>query len=155
MSRMNELLPRTAPLLVVSLPLLIGLLDFALYKIGGNEATISKVLLNNALNRPLVALSTAYSVGVLLGHLFFPVYGEDMPPGYEVIARMLVALSPTFYALVIIGAGGAAAGAHYHALLRGGQPLLAAYMIAAATVGGVAGKFVLPQHLPPIQAEGI
>jgi hypothetical protein len=146
---MGDALPRIAPLFVVSLPLLIGLLDYLLYRVGGNEATISKVLLNTAGTRPLVAISTAYSVGVLMGHLFFPAFGEEEPPGFEVIARMIVALAPTFYAMVIIGGGGAAQFAHSHALIRGGQWLLAVYLLLAAAAGGLVGKFVLPQHLPP------
>ena len=147
---MEEALPRFTPLLIVSLPLLIGLIDVLLYTFGGNEATISKVMLNTAGNRPLVAMSTAYSFGVLFGHLFFPAYSNELPPTHEVIARMLVVLSPTFYAMVIIACGNGTARAHELALLRGGQIALAGYLIATAVAGGVVGKYALPQHLPPV-----
>jgi len=140
------------PLVIVSIPLLLGAVDLALYHFGGNEATISKVFLDISAARRLVALSTAYSFGVLLGHLFFPTFAAAAPPTYEVIARMVVVLSPTVYALIIIGAGNGLAASHERAIGQGGQLALAGYMLAAIIAGGVVGKYVLSQHLivPPV-----
>lgn len=135
------------PLLIVALPLTMGMIDVALFKIGGNDATISKVMLDASVRQPLVALSTAYSFAVLMGHFFFPTWADAAPPAHEVIARMVVVLSPTIYALIIIGADNGAAAAHKRALEFGGQLPLAGYMMLAMIVGGLAGKFILPQHV--------
>jgi hypothetical protein len=146
-------LHRLTPLVIVALPLLIGLLDVVLYYLGGNDATISKVMLNNANASPLVALSTGYGAGVLIGHFFFPAFAAEPPPPYQMIARMSVVLSPVMYALIIIGAGDAATKAHTHPLLTDRQGMLAALVVLLFTLGGVAGKFALPQHLTPAAAE--
>lgn len=142
---------QATPLVIVGIPLILGMLDVALYYFGGNEATISKVMLNISGTRKLVALCTAWSLGVLMGHLFFPTFTERSPPAYEVVARMWLVLSPTVYALIIIGAGNGVAAAHSHALAHGGQLALAGYAVAAAVAGGVAGKLMLPQHLDPVE----
>lgn len=137
------------PLIIVAMPLALGLLDIGLYRLGGNEATISKVMLDASVRQPLVALSTAYSFGVLMGHFFFPTHADCAPPTYEVIARMVVVLSPTVYAMIIIGANDMATIAHKQALEQGGQTSLALYTTAAFIVGGFFGRLVLPQHILP------
>lgn len=139
--------PRLTACIIVAIPIGLGLLDVGLYWLGGNDSTISAVMLAIRAGRVLVALSTAYSFGVLLGHLFFPEFTTSFPAPYEVIARMVFVLSPTFYALIIIGAGNGTLEAHRHALESHGQLLLAVYMTGAAIVGGLLGKFALPQHL--------
>jgi hypothetical protein len=142
-------LSKLTPMLIVSLPLLVGLIDVLLYHFGGNEATISKVMLNHTSRQPLVALSTVYSVGVLVGHLFLPAFSNQTAPTHEIIARMVVVLSPTFYALIIVGIGNGTAYANNNALLAAGQWVFAGYILAAFVAGGVVGKIVLPQHLSP------
>lgn len=132
---------------IVAIPLGLGLLDVALYATGGNDATISKVMLSVRSSRPLVALSTAYSFGVLLGHFFFPTFVEDASTIGDVLGRMLVVLSPTGYALFVIGLGNGTLQAHKVALETGGQIAFASYMTGLFVLGGIAGKYVLPQHL--------
>lgn len=140
------------PVIIVALPLLIGLIDLALFYTGGNEATISAIMLDIRTSRPLVALSTSYSAGVLFGHLFFPEFTDKSPPPHEVIARMVVILSPTIYALILIGHANGSLEAHRRALEAGGQLLFAVYMNLALIAGGLAGKFGLPQHVVPMGA---
>lgn len=140
------------PFIIVAIPLGLGMIDVYLYYVGGNEATISAVMLEIRASRPLVALALAWSIGVFLGHLFFPVFTAQGPPTSEVIARMFVVLSPTIYALIIIGAGNGTNEAHTRALETGGQLPLAGYMSIALHLGGLAGKFGLPQHLSPLVA---
>ena len=147
------------PLLIVSMPLMIGLLDLLLYKLGGNDATISWVMLVTASRDPFVALSTAYSFAVLMGHCFFPKIGEVPPAAYVVVARMLVVLSPTLYLMVIIAFGGGQGTDEARGLLqRGGSWAFAGWMLLAAIAGGIAGHVGLPQHVgtlplpaPPLQ----
>lgn len=141
--------PRVTALVVVAIPLGLGLLDVCLYYLGGNESTISYVMLSARAARPLVGLSTVYSFAVLVRHLFFPVYAAESPPPYEVVARMWFVLSPTVYALIIVGNGNGTLAAHQHALEAGGLNWYAVYTLAAAVVGWWAGQF-LPQHLLPL-----
>lgn len=143
--RMRDL----TPLVIVGIPLLLAMIDVCLYYWGGNEATISKVLLDLNHTRPLVGLSTVYSFGVLIGHLFFPTFADQSPPPYEVIARMFVILSPTVYTMIIIYFGNGSVEAHKKALESGGQLVTAAYMIAVGIGGGFIGKYGLPQHVLP------
>lgn len=142
-------LTRLTPLLIVAIPLILGLIDVCLYYFGGNDATFSRVMLNLSKNRPLVALSTAYSFGILMGHFFFPTWTERSPPTYEVLARLVVVLSPTFYAMIIIGAGNGVAKMHDEVLEAGGQWPMVGYVLFGFVAGGVAGKFALPQHICP------
>lgn len=135
------------PLIIVGIPLLLALIDILLYWSGGNEATISKVMFDISSSRRMVALSTGYSAGLLLGHFFFPAYTIKYPPTYEIIARMVWALSPTFYAMIIIGAGNGVTQSHEVALEHGGQLLLAAYMLTSIIIGGLVGKYIICQHI--------
>jgi hypothetical protein len=139
--------PRLTAFVIVATPLLLGLLDVLLYALGGNESTISYVMLSASACRPTVALATCYTFGVLLSHLFLPV-NEDGPPRYEVLARMMFVLGPTFYGLIIIGAGNGTLAAHDRAIAAGGQAAFAGKLLAAVSVGGLMGR-LLPQHLPP------
>lgn len=132
------------PLLIVALPPLLGLLDVALYQLGGNDATFSRVMLTARQRNPLVAVNTAYTLCLMMGHLFTAV-GEPAPPRYEVLARCAVALSPTVYALIIIWADNGAVAAHRR-VLENGPVGLGAYMTAAGLVGGFVGAAWLPQH---------
>lgn len=136
------------PLLIVALVPGLGLLDYGLYRLGGNEATFSKVMLDARLRQPLVALLTAYSVGVMLGHFFLPTTAPAPPP-HETVGRALCALSFTIYGLIIIWADNGGAAAHKRALEAGGHAAFAGYMLAAVVVGGLVGALVLPQHLDP------
>lgn len=133
------------PLLIVALPPLLGLLDVALYQLGGNEATFSRVMLTARTRNPLVAVNTAYTLALMLGHFFFPAEGPP-PPAYEVIGRMVVLLSPTVYTLIVIAADNGTAAAHKRALEAYGPAGLAGWMFAASLAGGVAGALGLPQH---------
>jgi len=62
---------------VTALVLVGGLLawivyDLFAYAIAGNDATISRLLLDTATWQPGVALSLVFAMGVLIGHLFVP-----------------------------------------------------------------------------------
>jgi hypothetical protein len=138
---------RWTQIIIVALPLLIGLLDYFLLRVGGNAATISAFMLRLRMEQPYVALSTAYSFAVLMGHLFFPDFTEKTPPGYEVIARMFFVLSPTFYAMIMILFGDPPDVTEI--LKPGAQWWFAAKMLAASIIGGLAGHYGLPQHLFP------
>lgn len=140
---------RLTPLLIVGTPFIIGAIDIFLYYRGGNEATISKVMLNHAGNRPFVGAAVVYSFGVLIGHFYFPTFVEQTAPMYELIGRMMLVLAPTFYAMIIIAAGNGTMSAHNHALIVNGQLSYAGILILAGIAGGVAGKYALPQHLAP------
>jgi hypothetical protein len=142
---------RLTPSIIVASPLFLGLVDLALFKLLGDDATISKTMLRAAAERPLVALSTTYSFGVLIGHLFFPAFKADCVPVAEILARMIVILSPTIYALIMVATSNAEADRVHKALISQSQYWLAAEIMLAFFVGGCGGKFGLPQHsLPPV-----
>ena len=137
----------TAFLIVVILPAL-GMLDVGLAVQGGNSATISWVMLGVRVKDPLAALAVVYSFGLFVGHCYFPAVGVPPPPGYQVVARMFIGLSPTFYAMTVIGWGGSdAVEAHKHFLEAGGQAVFGCYTVAAGVAGGLMGHYVLAQHL--------
>ncbi len=137
---------RWTPLVIVSLPLLIGALDACLLYAGTNTATISYTALKVSTRHPYVPLAVSYSFAVLMGHLFFPDLEAEEPPVWETLTRMGVVLSPTFYCLAILVAGG---GEFHREALAGHDWKLALAMLACAVVGGVVGHYGLPQHLPP------
>lgn len=136
------------PVIIVALPLIIGLMDVALLHWGSNKATISYTMLKISTHHPLVPLSITYSFAVLMGHLFFPEMRANDQPAYETVARMFVVLSPTVYSMVIIAYGNRIEGLHREAL-SGDRWVFAFYMIVAAVLGGIAGRYGLPQHVPP------
>ena len=143
------------PLLLVAIPLCLGLLDVLLYWLGGNEATFSATMLAIRVKYPLSALATAYTLAVFLGHVFFPQEAEFGPPVHEVLARMMVALSPTFYALIIFAAGNGASAAASRAVDGHGQMAFAGWMLLCVVFGGAVGRFVLCQHVAPQLLKGI
>lgn len=62
-------------LTILVLCFVIGLLvgyDLWVWRKGGGDATISKILLNAAKKYPIVAVAFGIAIGVLLGHLFWP-----------------------------------------------------------------------------------
>lgn len=149
-SPVNVVSPKlTAWMATLLLPLL-GLLDFALYKVGGNAATFSAVMLATRAAQPLTALALTYSTGVMLGHFYLPVVSAELPSGPEVFGRMLVLLSPTFYTMTILSSGDATIGAHRHAIEGAGEVGFAVWMSFWFHVGLAAGRFGLPQHLAPV-----
>jgi len=135
---------RTAFIVAAILPAL-GLLDVLLYWLGGNAATISAVMLAIRVKYPLVAHSTAYAFGAFLGHVFFPSSAIVMPASHEMLARMVLGLSPIFAALIIILAGEGEA-VSSNVLDPSNQLKFAALMLAALVAGGLMGRFVLCQH---------
>lgn len=149
-ARMRE----TTPIIVILIPLVLGALDVFLYWVGGNDATISRVMLGVRYKYPLAALSTAYTLGVFLGHLYFPRTALEGPSTREVLGRMMVALSPAFYSLIVTSEGGANE-AHKRALESGGQLVFAAWMLLAIICGGLVGALVLAQHVTPIGGDEV
>jgi hypothetical protein len=145
----------TTPYVLAGLPLILALVDFAMYRLSGNDATFSKVLLDVRLKHPIVALSTCYSFGMLLTHCFIPKIGEP-PPDYVVVARMIVFLSPTFSAIVLIAfTGRDTLEQQRKSLEAAGQLGFAGLMLIALIAGGAAGHFGLAQHLEPARPEGV
>lgn len=135
------------PAIIVMLPLFIGLLDVLLLRVGTNKATISYTALKISTVHPLVPLSLSYSFAVLMGHLFFPDLKADENPTSETVARMFLVLSPTIYCMIVIGMG-ASVELKRDALNQHGWQL-AGLMLVASVLGGLAGRYGLPQHVPP------
>lgn len=136
----------TAILAAAILPAL-GLLDFLLYTIWGNGATFSVLLLSIRVKYPLVAHATSYTFGVFLGHVFFPSPENASPATHEVLARLMLGLSPTFAALIIIAAGDGKAVVKDSAIVAlDNQVKFAALMLFAHICGLIVGRFVLAQH---------
>lgn len=136
----------TAILAAVILPAL-GLLDFVLYAVWGNGATFSVALLTIRVKYPLVAHATSYTFGVFLGHVFFPTPDPTAPATHEVLARLMLGLSPTFAALIIIAAGdGRAVVKGSEVVALDNQVKFAALMLFAHVCGLIVGRFVLAQH---------
>lgn len=125
----------------------LGLLDFALYVLAGNAATFSAVLLSIRVKYPLVAHATAYTFGVFLGHVFFPTPNPTVPANHEILARLMLGLSPTFAALIIIAAGdGLAVVKGSDIVALDNQAKFAGIMLACHVAGMAVGRFVLAQH---------
>lgn len=55
------------------LPLVMGLWSLAMYCCVGNDATLSKVMLDAAREYPGFLLVVAFALGVLAGHWFVPI----------------------------------------------------------------------------------
>lgn len=62
--------------LLVTTPFVIGAYDLTAYLHGGNDATISRTILDTAREYPLFPLVIGLMVGLLLGHLFLPQHLE-------------------------------------------------------------------------------
>lgn len=145
----SMILREWTPSIIVAIPLFLGLLDVLLYWLGGNDATISVAMLRARARNPLVILSTTWTFGLFIGHVYFPTFTHTPPPSYEVLARLCVCLSPTIYALIVLRFGGAAADEHLKAL-EGTSPWRL-FIIANLffLLGQLAGMYALCQHLKP------
>ncbi len=97
--------PRWTAIIAASLLPALGLLDIFFAWIGGNAATFSAVLLTIRAKFPLVAKCVGYSGGLFLGHVFNPSDGTSYPSRHEQLARLVCALGPVFYAIILIASG--------------------------------------------------
>lgn len=135
------------PLIIVGIMVGLGLLDYVLFRIGGNSATISVALLEARCKNPTVAHLTAYAFAVFLGHVYFPAPDAVRPPGHVVLAWCVVALSPVLAALIVIGAGD---GRSVHDTRVVTEPLnqlkFGAVMLCWWIAGLLVGRFILKQH---------
>ena len=59
-------------LVLVVAPFLFAWFDFVVYRNGGNESTISRVLLEVDFLTKYFALVAVFAAGILVGHFFFP-----------------------------------------------------------------------------------
>ena len=125
-----------------------GILDISLYALGGVDATISRVMLRISFKYPLVPICLVYSFGVLVRHLFFPMFTDEDPELADVIGRMCLILSPLAYVTAVVAINGGTARVNQQAVLAGGWWGFAAYIVLAFVAGLVAGRW-LPQHLAP------
>jgi hypothetical protein len=136
---------RSTALLLVAIPWVLGLIDLWLYVRLGNAATFSWVMLTTAARHSSVPYAMAYTFGVLQGHFFLPAHGEAAPPGYVAVARLVAALAPVLYAMILI-----AFNADDAVRLRPATPdeqgWLAAKLLAFTAAGLFVGRLVLPQH---------
>lgn len=135
------------PLIIVAILAGVGLLDYILYRIGGNAATVSATLLEARVKNPVVAHLTAYAFAVFLGHVYFPAPDVTVPPPHVVLAWAVVALSPVFAAMIIIGAGDGQRVAEVAVVTDPVNQLkFAGVMLAWWIAGLCVGRFVLKQH---------
>lgn len=146
MSRMRRMAEWT-PLIIVGIMVGLGLLDYVLFRVGGNQATISVALLEARCKNPTVAHLTAYAFAVFLGHVYFPAPDPVPPPVHVVLAWCVVALSPVFAVLIVIGAGD---GQSVHEVRSITEPLnqlkFAGVMLCWWIGGLLVGRFILKQH---------
>lgn len=59
-------------IVVLAIPAMILLLDWAVYVLAGNDATLSRLFLQVESRWLLFAICFAFDAGVLIGHLFLP-----------------------------------------------------------------------------------
>jgi len=146
MSRMKRMAEWT-PLIVVGIMVGLGLLDYMLFRFGGNEATISVALLEARVKNPIVAHLNAYAFAVFLGHVYFPAPDTTAPPGHVVLAWAVVALSPLFAALIVIGSGDGRHASEVAEVVQTLNQLKFAGVMLLWIIGGIAvGRFILKQH---------
>lgn len=72
--------------IVVIVVTIVGLsvYDVVVYLIGGNEATISRTLLDGTKEYPIIVVLFSVGFGVLLGHLFLPQHvNREQPPAVQ------------------------------------------------------------------------
>jgi hypothetical protein len=143
---------RITPLLMAISPFVYGLIDYIAYSIGGNDATFSRKLLYTSFKYPLVPLFIVYSMGVFCRHCFIPTFSDEVPAVPDVIGRMCLVLSPSFYVIVIVASGDGVVDANKRAILVGGWWGLVGFMLLSFLLGLAAGRF-LPQHVSPLQPE--
>lgn len=96
--------PRWTAIITASILPVLGLADFVFAVVGGNEATISAVLLRIRAKFPMVAKCVSYSFGLFLGHVFNPTDSVRVPAGHEMLSRLMLAFGPIGYAIIMIAA---------------------------------------------------
>lgn len=85
---------------VISLTALgLGGYDLLIYKIIGNDATISRVMLGTQSTHPLFAVEFVWSLGVFCGHLFLPVLNSPLQPRRVVVTRVVGVLVPVVHVI--------------------------------------------------------
>ncbi len=143
---------RTTAIIVAAILPVLGLMDVLFAKMGGNEATVSAVMLTIRVKFPLVAKCVSYSFGLFVGHVFFPSAEPEAPEMHEIFARLIAALGPTFYAIILIASGDGQA-AKEDITAPKSQAIFAVEMLAWHIAGGLIGRFWLSQH--PLALAGV
>lgn len=133
------------PLIVVGILVVCGLIDYALYRTGGNEATISYTLLTARVQNPAVAHLTAYMFGVFIGHVYYPSAAKVAPKEYIVLMWAVVTLSPVF--AVCIGVAMGERAKPMEAITDPWNQIKFGLVdIASFIAGQLVGRFILKQH---------
>lgn len=88
---------------IFAAPVLIGAYDLAAYLISGNDATISRISYQTAVERPGYRAAVCFSFGVLCGHLFVVAPRVAVLP-FWVSAGLFVAL-PVLVAFASLWSG--------------------------------------------------
>ena len=80
------------------------ILDVILYKVGGDNATISYNLLRVEVSHPIFGYGLSYTFGTAVGHFCCPKVGPDIT-GVLLYIRLFTGLLPILGTLLLIGFG--------------------------------------------------
>lgn len=115
---------------------LVALADAVLFIIGGDPATISRVLLGLQKQNSAIAVLSGYTCGGVLAHLFCPTTRPE-PSGAALLLRAGVAVSPVVVLAFAIWSGAAWVTVDVASELLIGIGFL---------LGAVVGRVLVPQH---------
>lgn len=131
-------------LFLFSTPIIVILYDLAAYELGGNEATISKLMLDTYTLHPVFGWNAVFLAMMLIGHLFFPTFTQAA--GWREYAAFAIIL--TNYAVCAWTLHGEL---HGKMTVSPGsiwawiKPEL--WVAVAGALGLATGRFLVPQHL--------
>jgi hypothetical protein len=132
-------------LFLFSTPILVILYDLVADEVGGNEATISKLMLDTYTAHPAFGWNAVFLTMMLIGHLFFPTYTQTAGwREYTAFAIILANYGVCAWNLYgeLHGKKMAVSPGSVWAWLK---PEL--WVAVAGSLGLATGRFLVPQHL--------
>lgn len=144
-AELSVVTPRWTAIIAASLLPALGALDVLFAYIGGNRSTFSAVLLRSQTLYYYLALCIGYGFGLFMGHVFFPSEGLRVPPGHEMLARLLAVCWPILCAIVLLASGEGRTPTADQISIQG-KLILGSLILASVAAGMFFGAIGVPQH---------
>lgn len=126
-----------------------GMLDIFLAVVGGNRSTLSRVLLDDSGEKPVLCGLLAYALVMFYVHLQYPTFAPP-PTFYWGLTKALVAVSPVFLMVYLLWTGKPQDDSGVIRRFFYGDGYMLLRTCVGAILGALSALFLVRQHVTPL-----